>query len=294
MPEQGHATGREGLGILLMVVAMLTIPLVDGIAKHLSASYSPLFISWARYAVACMIILPVALVRSGKEMFPRQDLGAHTLRTVFLVTAMTLYFISVSRIPLATAITAYFVGPVIAVLISVVFFREAFTIRKGLSLVFGVMGTLLVLRPGGSTDPGILMAFGAGFFFALYMIATRQASRQSDPFKTLTFQCVVGMFLLLPQALASWSSVGVGDMGFFIAMGCFSAFAHVLSIMAFRYADTTSLAPLVYLELVGTSIIGYLAFNEIPGFFTISGALLIVMAGLVLVAGKRRIPNPAH
>jgi drug/metabolite transporter (DMT)-like permease len=294
MPEQGHATGREGLGILLMVVAMLTIPLVDGIAKHLSASYSPLFISWARYAVACMIILPVALVRSGKEMFPRQDLGAHTLRTVFLVTAMTLYFISVSRIPLATAITAYFVGPVIAVLISVVFFREAFTIRKGLSLVFGVMGTLLVLRPGGSTDPGILMAFGAGFFFALYMIATRQASRQSDPFKTLTFQCVVGMFLLLPQALASWSSVGVGDMGFFIAMGCFSAFAHVLSIMAFRYADTTSLAPLVYLELVGTSIIGYLAFNEIPGFFTISGALLIVMAGLVLVAGKRRIPDPAH
>jgi drug/metabolite transporter (DMT)-like permease len=294
MPEQGHATGREGLGILLMVVAMLTIPLVDGIAKHLSASYSPLFISWARYAVACIIILPVALVRSGKEMFPRQDLGAHTLRTVFLVTAMTLYFISVSRIPLATAITAYFVGPVIAVLISVVFFREAFTIRKGLSLVFGVMGTLLVLRPGGSTDPGILMAFGAGFFFALYMIATRQASRQSDPFKTLTFQCVVGMFLLLPQALASWSSVGVGDMGFFIAMGCFSAFAHVLSIMAFRYADTTSLAPLVYLELVGTSIIGYLAFNEIPGFFTISGALLIVMAGLVLVAGKRRIPDPAH
>ncbi len=294
MPEQGHATGREGLGILLMVVAMLTIPLVDGIAKHLSASYSPLFISWARYAVACMIILPVALVRSGKGMFPRQDLGAHTLRTVFLVTAMTLYFISVSRIPLATAITAYFVGPVIAVLISVVFFREAFTIRKGLSLVFGVMGTLLVLRPGGSTDPGILMAFGAGFFFALYMIATRQASRQSDPFKTLTFQCVVGMFLLLPQALASWSSVGVGDMGFFIAMGCFSAFAHVLSIMAFRYADTTSLAPLVYLELVGTSIIGYLAFNEIPGFFTISGALLIVMAGLVLVAGKRRIPDPAH
>lgn len=294
MPEQGHATGREGLGILLMVVAMLTIPLVDGIAKHLSASYSPLFISWARYAVACMIILPVALVRSGKEMFPRQDLGAHTLRTVFLVTAMTLYFISVSRIPLATAITAYFVGPVIAVLISVVFFREAFTIRKGLSLVFGVMGTLLVLRPGGSTDPGILMAFGAGFFFALYMIATRQASRQSDPFKTLTFQCVVGMFLLLPQALASWSSVGVGDMGFFIAMGCFSAFAHVLSIMAFRYADTTSLAPLVYLELVGTSIIGYLAFNEIPGFFTISGALLIMLAGLVLVAGKRRIPDPAH
>ncbi|MBA3355279.1 MAG: hypothetical protein H0U18_04925 [Pyrinomonadaceae bacterium] len=45
-------------GVILMTVTMLTIPLVDGLAKHLSVSYSPLFLSWARYAVACLIVLP--------------------------------------------------------------------------------------------------------------------------------------------------------------------------------------------------------------------------------------------
>ena len=52
------APPRAATGIVLMVVAMLMIPIVDGQAKYLSAGYSPLFISWGRYAVACLIVLP--------------------------------------------------------------------------------------------------------------------------------------------------------------------------------------------------------------------------------------------
>ena len=40
------APPRAATGIVLMVVAMLMIPIVDGQAKYLSAGYSPLFISW--------------------------------------------------------------------------------------------------------------------------------------------------------------------------------------------------------------------------------------------------------
>ena len=89
-------------GVILMTIAMLVIPLVDGLAKYLSAGYSPLFISWARYAVASAVVLPWASARHRMRIFPTQQLGAHTLRTVFLVIAMTLYFLAVARIPLAT------------------------------------------------------------------------------------------------------------------------------------------------------------------------------------------------
>ena len=74
---------RPALGILLMTVAMLAIPTVDGIAKHLSAGYSPLFISWARYLVACLAVLPVAAflhggVRKTNDDDPRQSrAGVH-------------------------------------------------------------------------------------------------------------------------------------------------------------------------------------------------------------------------
>jgi drug/metabolite transporter (DMT)-like permease len=266
-----------------MTVAMLSLPVVDGLAKYLSAGYSPLFISWARYAVACGIVLPFAAARHGARVLPTENLAAHSLRTVFLVIAMTLYFLAVARISLATAASAYFVGPIVAVMLSVAVLKETLTVRKVLSLVLGFIGSVVILRPGGTVDPGLLMAFGAGLFFALYMIATRQASKDSDPVKTLAFQCVVGALLLTPQAILSWSPPSSEDLIFFLGLGVFSAVGHILSIAAFRLADASTLAPLVYVELVSAAAIGYLAFHEIPGPSTLIGAALIVTAGLILI-----------
>lgn len=274
---------RSAKGVILMILAMLSIPVVDGLAKYLSATYSPLFIGWARYAVACVIVLPIGAAMSGVRVFPAERLAAHTLRTVFLVVAMTLYFLAVARIPLATAVSAFFIGPIVAVLLSVALLKEQLTVRKILSLALGFIGSLVILRPGGAIDSGLLLAFGAGLFFALYMIATRQASKDSDPVKTLAFQCAIGAVLLTPQAIWSWSTPAPSDLMFFVGLGLFSAVSHILSIAAFRLSDASTLAPLVYVELVGAAAIGYLAFSEVPGPSTLIGAGLIVAAGLRLL-----------
>jgi len=283
------STSRSTEGVILMIAAMLSIPLVDGLAKYLSVSYSPLFLSWARYAVACTIVLPIAAAIHGFRLFPAERYAAHVFRTVFLVVAMTLYFLAVARIPLATAVSAYFVGPIIAMALSVTVLEERMTSRKVLSLTLGVVGSLVILRPGGSTDPGILLALGAGVLFALYMIATRQAALESDPIKTLAFQCLVGMALLTPQAVIAWSVPARNDLLFFAGLGVFSAISHMLSIVAFRLADASTLAPLVYVELIGASVVGYAAFDEVPGAATITGAGFIVVGGLILLQRRDRL-----
>jgi drug/metabolite transporter (DMT)-like permease len=175
------------------------------------------------------------------------------------------------------------------VVLSVAVLKEALTVRKLLSLALGFAGSLVILKPGGSSaDPGLLLAFGSGLFFALYMIATRQASKSSDPVRTLAFQCAVGAVLLTPQAIVTWSVPAAGDVSRFLAMGVCSAVSHILSILAFRLADASTLAPLVYLELIGAGAIGYFAFHDVPGPSILIGAGLIVAAGLILF----RAPQP--
>jgi len=277
-----NSPARAMQGITLMTGAMLTIPLVDGLAKHLSVGYSPLFLSWARYAIACLIVLPVAAAVHGTRLLPAERRVSHSLRTVFLVTAMTLYFLAIARIPLATAVSAYFVGPIVAVMLSVIVLNEQMTFRKGLSLVLGFAGSIVILQPGASTDPGILLALGAGVFFSFYLIATRRAAQDSDPLKTLAVQCAAGMVFLTPQAVLTWSVPAWNDLLFFAGLGLFSVVSHILSIAAFRRAEASTLAPLVYVELIGAALIGYVAFDEIPGVPTLVGAILIVAAGLIL------------
>jgi drug/metabolite transporter (DMT)-like permease len=277
-------SGRRTRGIALMTAAMLTIPLVDGLAKYLSADYSPLFLSWMRYAVASAIVLPLAAARHGRHLFPSTQLPSHVLRTLFLVAAMTLYFLAIARIPLATAVSAYFVGPIIAVVLAVVLLKERLTVRKGVSLALGFAGSLVIVRPGGAIEPGLLLALGAGACFACYLVATRRASADSDPIRTLAFQCVVGVALLTPQAVYAWSTPAWSDLAFFAALGACSAITHLLSIAAFRLADATTLAPLVYIELVGAALIGYFAFGDVPNTATAIGAACIVAGGCVLLA----------
>jgi drug/metabolite transporter (DMT)-like permease len=266
-----------------MSVAALTIPVVDGIAKYLSSEHSPLYIAWARYAFACAFVLPVAMARYGTAILPREQVGAHLLRTVFLVAAMSSYFLAIAHIPLATAISAYFVAPIVAMVLAVVFLGETLTTGKVASLVLGFTGTLAILRPAGGIDPSLLLALGAGGCFALYMIATRHASRASDPLKTLAFQCLLGTVLLTPQAVWTWSIPAAGELVLFLAMGVLSAGSHILSITAFRYAQASTLAPLVYLELLGSAAIGYAVFGDVPDAYVWAGALAIILAGLILL-----------
>src|SRR5262245_15995959 len=275
--------GRSAQGIVLMVLAMLSIPLVDGLAKHLSAGYSPLFLGWARYVVACLIVLPVAAAIHGRRVLPSERRGSHVLRAVFLAASTSLYFLAIARIPLATAISAFFLAPLSAVVLSVVVLKERMTARKLLSLAAGLAGALVILRPGGALDAGVLLAFGSGVSFAFYLIATRRAAQDSDAIKTLAFQCVALMVLLTPQAIFTWSIPAWDDLLLFAGLGLFSAISHLMSIMAFRLADASTLAPLVYVELIGAALIGYLAFGDIPGPLIIVGAALIVAGGLILL-----------
>jgi drug/metabolite transporter (DMT)-like permease len=274
---------------------MLLVPTVDGIAKALSAGHSPLFIGWARYACSCLFVLPWAIMRRGRDFLPSEQLPAHALRTIFAATAMCCYFLAISTAPLADVISAYFVGPIFAAVLSVFLLGEAMTLRKILALVLGFLGALIVVNPTGGFDPGLLLGVAAGAFFALYMIATRQA-RASDPIKTLAFQCLFGSVLLAPLAIWTWSTPTSEQLWLFVLMGGISAVCHFMTITAFRHAEASLLAPLSYLELVGSVAVGYLLFGDWPGSRIWIGAALIIGAGMILSARRSAMKeaDPAH
>jgi drug/metabolite transporter (DMT)-like permease len=271
------------LGVALMAAAMLLVPTVDGIAKMLSVTHSPLYISWARYAFSCIFVLPWAVARRGRHFLPREELSAHALRTVFATASMCCFFAAISFSPLADVTSAYFVGPILAAILSVAILGEAMTVRKLAALAFGFVGAIVVVNPAGGLNAGLLLGVAAGAFFALYLVATRKASRTSDPLSTLAFQCLFGSAILAPLAIWNWSVPAAQELLFMILMGAISAACHFMTISAFRHAEASMLAPLSYLELLGSVIVGYLAFGDLPNARIGIGAALIVAGGLILV-----------
>lgn len=275
------------LGIVLMAAAMLLVPGADGLGKHLSGAHSPLFVSWARYLAATVLLAPLAFALLGRDALPRRGLGPHILRTVLLVVSMSMYFTAISKIPLATAISTFFIGPIVAAVLSVPLLGERLTARKIAALVLGFAGVVIVMNPGSGFEPGLLLTIGAGVLFGSYIVTTRLASSGCSPLATLNFQCLLGTALLTPQALATWSLPQLPELPFFIALGAVSVASHILSITAIRYTEASLLSPLVYLELVGSIAIGFVFFAEVPSAMVLAGAAIIIVSGLLLVVRRK-------
>jgi drug/metabolite transporter (DMT)-like permease len=298
--DQMHQKRRdEMLGVLLMATAMLIIPTSDAIAKYLSGGHSPAFLSWVRYLAALGFILPVALLQHARAPGPARAPAsqgrywlAQTLRTAFLVTAMTLYFVAIARIPLADALGAYFIAPIVATLLAAIALRERLDRRKLLAVALGFVGAILVVRPGTETSADTLIALASGCCMACYLVLTRATAQDRPPVMTLTIQLTLGILMLLPFAVLQWTTPTRESLLLILLMGLVSTLSNLMTISAFRLAQVQTLSPFVYLELIGATALGFALFGDLPSPATWAGIAVIVIAGLIVATA--RPPAPAQ
>ena len=277
-------------GIMLMASASAIIPVADGLAKVLSENHSALLVSSGRYFAAAFLLLPIAFMRHGRQALPpRHRLKPHILRTILMVSAMTLFYAAIVTINLATAVSAFFIGPVVASIAAVFLLGEKMTKAKVGALLLGFVGALIIARPGTALSPGILLALTSGVCYGFYLVSTRVASGETTPLQALVFQNVFGTLILLPQAILTWSTPTGFEIVLFLAMGVISLICHTLTITAFSHADATTLAPLSYVELVTSATVGYLWFGQVPDIAIWIGAACVASAGLVLIFAKRQV-----
>ncbi|PZR90699.1 MAG: hypothetical protein DI537_17935 [Stutzerimonas stutzeri] len=300
-PDQTHRKRRnEMLGILLMAAAMLIIPTSDAIAKYLSGAHSPAFLSWVRYVAALGFILPVALLQHARAPGPARAPASQgrywlvqILRTAFLVTAMTLYFVAIARIPLADALGAYFIAPIAATLLAAIALRERLDRRRLLAVALGFLGAILVVRPGSETSADTLIALVSGLCMACYLVLTRATAQDRPPVTTLAIQLSLGILMLLPFALLDWTMPAREGLVLILLMGLVSTLSNLMTISAFRLAQVQTLSPFVYLELIGATALGFFMFGDLPSPATWAGIAVIVAAGLI-VATARPAKLPAQ
>jgi drug/metabolite transporter (DMT)-like permease len=299
-PDQAHAKRRdEALGLLLMATAMLIIPSSDAIAKYLSGAHSPAFLSWVRYVAALGFILPVVLLQRGRAPEPAHAPAsrgrywlAQIVRTAFLVAAMTLYFVAIARIPLADALGAYFIAPIVATLLAAIVLRERLDRRKLLAVLLGFVGAILVVRPGTETSADTLIALASGFCMACYLVLTRATAQDRPPAATLTIQLSLGILMLMPLALLQWTTPTREGLMLILLMGLVSTLSNLMTISAFRLAPVVTLSPLVYLELIGATALGFVLFGDLPSPATWAGIAVIVAAGLIVATARPEAPRP--
>ena len=277
------------IGVALMLAAMMVVPLMDGIAKHLSATFSVAQVTWARYFFHLVILLPVVLWRHGAAALLLRRPVLQIARGGFLLGSTLLFFGAIALMPIADAIALVFVAPLIVTALSSVVLGERVGIRRWLAVIVGFLGVLVIVRPGMSAFHwGMLLALGAGSIYAFYSLATRRLSGSAPPLVTLTYTALLGAVVMSAVVPFFWKTPTTTELAWMALMGAVAAAGHFLIIKSFEYAEASLLAPLGYSEIISATAVGYLAFGDFPDEWTWAGVAVIIASGIYVSLRERK------
>lgn len=276
-----------------MILGMLTFPVGDTAAKYLSTDYSSITLATIRFFVGAVILVPYALSQSSVakigSKLDKVMLIEQLVRALLIIGATVLFIEGIARLPLADAIGAYLIGPLIATLLAFLVLKEDLSKRKVIALLLGFFGALVIVKPGYSMHIGFVYALLAGACYGAFLVAIKGSRRSISSYASVAIQTAVGTLLLIPFSVSGILKIDWSDWWLFAIMGLCSAVANILTIIALRYAAASLLSPLVYVEVVGATILGYLVFGNIPTLVTAGGIGVIAFSGCLLI--ERRSSN---
>ena len=277
-------------GILLMCAGVSLFPLMNAMMKLLAARYPVFEIVWARFTGHLVVMLTVFLPQYGRSLIATRRPLVQLGRSALMLASNSVFVLAIGKVPLATASAIGFTSPLIVTALSVPLLREQVGWRRWSAVCVGFCGALLIIKPGsGLHNPAVLLLLASSGAYALYQIATRLVMAHDSPATGIIFAALLGSLgttMLMPFVFTMPRSLF--DLAMFLSLGCLGGLGHFFVIKAFQAAPAAVIAPLGYVELIGTATLGYVIFGNFPDAMTWVGALIIIASGLYIAMRERK------
>ncbi len=264
-----------------MAFAVVCFATNDAWTKHLTATFDPLQVVWARYTGHVLLLLPVVAFMARRRRLLAAQPGLQVARALLMLICTICATYAYAVLPLAELTALGFSGPLAATVLAIPVLGEHVGIRRWTAVLVGFVGVLIVVRPGTAAfDPAALLIVGGSCIWALGFVVTRRMATGDGPVAMLVWTAAIGFVGSSLLVVPVWETPDLWGGVQLLAMGGFNLFAQFLLIRAVVHAPASVVVPLTYTQLVWATLIGFAAFGSTPDGWTISGAAIIVASGL--------------
>ena len=289
---------RPLLGILFIMGFCVFAPLGDAAAKSIALSTPLLVLLLARYLVQGLLPLPLILFTGRRLRMSSQVARVVVLRSAVNIAGSAAMYAALRYLPLADALAIAFVYPFIMLLLGWGFLGEQVGVRRLIACTVGFIGTLLIIQPSfAAVGLPALLPLLVAFLFASVVLLTRRIAKDYDP---ISLQSASGLtsalILIVIWGLATgWDIADLqlivpdsDQVSVLLLVGVFGTLAHLGMSYAVRYAPSTTLAPMQYVELPVATVIGWAMFGELPNGLAAVGIMITIIAGLAVILFEHR------
>lgn len=279
-------------GATYSLLAFFVYSTHDVVVKFLGTSYSPFQIVFFSVCFG-MPLVTVMLMRDRTDgnLRPKHPWWT-ALRTVSAVVTGISAFYAFSVLPLAQTYAILFATPLLITLLAIPILGEPVGLHRGSAIVVGLIGVMIVIRPG--AEPltlGHLAALCSAIFGSIASLTVRKIGRDERSVVLLLYPMMANFvvmallmpFFYVPMPIEHLALVGV--------MASFAFVAMLLVISSYRLGQAVVIAPMQYSQIIWAALFGYLIFDEAPDRNTVIGAAIIIASGIYIVLREDNVSD---
>jgi drug/metabolite transporter (DMT)-like permease len=275
-----------------MVCSICCLLLMTWSGRQVTADIPVVQAMEIRSVVGLVLLYPLVHMQGGVASMRTNRFRLHFMRNLAHYSGQYCWVAALSMIPLAQLVAIEFTAPIWTALLAVTFLGERMTAWKSAAMVLGLIGVVIIVRPGAHFNPGQFVVLFAAVAFAISFAATKSLTR-TDSVVTIIFWMLViqSAFGLLP-AIWLWQTPQPGTWPWLLGFAFGGSYAHYCMARAMTHADATVVMPMDFLRVPATALLGWLAYGETIDMLTVIGAVTILSGNLLNLIGRPKSAEP--
>ena len=280
------------LGIMFMLGATVMFAGSTALSKWQVDTYSFAEVLLFRSVVSLIVCALLIMPRNGIGVVRTRHIGQHFGRSLTQTAAQSCILIALGMMSIASARAINFSAPLFATLFAALWLKEPIGLARGIALVVGFGGVLLVVSPGAdSFSVGALFAIANAVLYGSVTAAVRGMSN-TESAETLTIyqMAFMTLFFALATPFFGFTWPNNTDLAAMVAIGVFNGFGQYWWTRALSMAPPSAVGPFYYFSLVWAIGLGYVFWGDIPTLTLLAGSGIVVGSGLMLLwreSGKK-------
>ncbi len=277
-------------GALWLLAAGIFLSSMGVFIKLASQELHPFQVAFFRAFFGFLVIAPFAL-KGGLSAVKTKRPILHLIRGLIGGGVLLAMFYSVAHLPLADVTALSFTKPLFLIPLAVLFLGEKIRLRRTIATAVGFCGVIVMLRPGGETDPVAFLALGAAAMIAVITIFIKILSKHDSPNTLVFWSSLILSFVVLGPAIVHWQWPSTEAFLMMVGLAVVGTIGQSMLIRGYAVGEATAVTPFDYSRLIYAGAFGFLFFGEIPDIWTIVGALIIV-ASSIYIARREAMVKP--
>ena len=218
-----------------------------------------------------------------KNFYVTKRAFLHFKRCAAGLVALIAIFFALRKLPLATVVSITYAAPIFTTIMSIFFLNEKVGIYRWIAVFVGFVGILIISEPG-FNSLNIYYVYPIIFCIGLsYVSITLRQLSTTEPIWLIgfyfSFSIMICSFFTI---FDGWLVPNIKDFLLLSMVGILGGVANLLLTQAYKLSEVSLVTPLRYLALPIAIFFGYLIWNEIPTYKTLSGALLVIFSSIII------------